>query len=104
MAKLSVFAKRLREAREIKGLSQRKLGIQANIHEDSSSPRINQYEHGIHTPDFSMAERLAKVLEIPASYLYTSDDLMAEILLLVDGLTEREKRKLVETLREGVKK
>ena len=42
----SVVAKRLREARELSGLSQKQLGIKAGLDEFSASPRINQYERG----------------------------------------------------------
>jgi len=43
-----VFTGRLKQARERKNLSQRRLGILIGIHQDSASARINQYEHGKH--------------------------------------------------------
>ena len=63
MASESVIARRLREAQTRAGLSQKQLGIKAGIDEFSASPRINQYERGKHTPDYSTVERLAKVLK-----------------------------------------
>ncbi len=46
---------RLKEARLRAGLSQQKLGILAGIDEATASARMNQYERGIHTPDFALA-------------------------------------------------
>ncbi|NEM65331.1 transcriptional regulator, partial [Escherichia coli] len=42
--------------------------------------RMNQYERGIHTPDFALACRLAEVLKIPACYFYTVEDDLAEVV------------------------
>jgi len=54
----------------------------AGIDELSSSARINQYEKGEHSSDFSMAKRLAAVLQIPTCYLYEVDDDIAARLVL----------------------
>jgi transcriptional regulator with XRE-family HTH domain len=77
----SPVARRLRELRELRGISQRQLGILAGIDPSSASPRMNQYEQDKHVPDYQMASRLAKVLGVPTAYLYTEeDDLAAKIL------------------------
>lgn len=76
-----MLTKRLKEARLRAGLSQEKLGILAGIDEASASARMNQYEKGKHTPDFEMACKLAKVLDIPVAYLYTPEDELAEIII-----------------------
>ncbi len=57
-----------------------KLGILAGIDEATASARMNQYERGIHTPDFALACRLAEVLKIPACYFYTVEDDLAEVV------------------------
>ncbi len=80
-------------------LSQQHLGIAAGIDEFSASPRINQYERGKHTPDFHTAERLAKVLGCPTTYLYTREDDLAELVLLWARLPEKQKRRLLAQLR-----
>jgi len=72
---------RLKEARLRAGLSQQKLGILAGIDEATASARMNQYERGIHTPDFALACRLAEVLEVPACYFYTVEDDLAEVVV-----------------------
>ena len=87
MSREPVIARRLREARERTGISQRELGIRAGIDEFSASPRINQYERGKHIPNPLVLERLATVLKVPVGYLYTRDDLLAELLLEVSGLS-----------------
>ena len=72
---------RLKEARLIAGLSQQKLGILAGIDEATASARMNQYERGIHTPDFALACKLAEVLNVPACYFYTVEDDLAEVVM-----------------------
>ncbi|WP_370607115.1 helix-turn-helix transcriptional regulator [Pantoea ananatis] len=72
---------RLKEARFKAGLSQQKLGILAGIDEATASARMNQYERGIHTPDFALACKLAEVLNVPACYFYTVEDDLAEVVM-----------------------
>lgn len=72
---------RLRQLREMRGLSQKELGILAGIDPSAASPRINQYERGKHAPNFSVAARLAEVLGAPAAYLYAEDDSLADLIL-----------------------
>ncbi|MBL3525903.1 helix-turn-helix transcriptional regulator [Serratia plymuthica] len=72
---------RLKEARLKTGLSQERLGILAGIDEATASARMNQYERGIHTPDFELACRFAAVLHVPACYFYTVEDDLAKIIL-----------------------
>lgn len=71
---------RLKAARLKAGLSQQKLGILAGIDEATASARMNQYEKGIHTPDFALSCKLAEVLNIPACYFYTVEDDLAEYI------------------------
>ena len=89
---LNVIAKRLREARERKGLSQKALGIAAGIDEFSASPRINQYERGKHVPDLLTLEKLASVLAVPVAYFLADDDDLAELLTLLNALPRTEWR------------
>lgn len=93
-----MLTKRLKEARLRAGLSQEKLGILAGIDEASASARMNQYEKGKHTPDFEMACKLAKVLDIPESYLYTKDDLMAELILKFSNVSKENKIEIINNV------
>ncbi len=97
---IPVIARRLREARQKLGISQYALGVAAGIDEMSASPRINQYERGKHAPDFQMVKRLAVVLKVPASYLYSEDDDLAETLAILGSLPAAKRRHLVEELRK----
>lgn len=72
---------RLKEARLQAGISQQRLGILAGIDEATASARMNQYERGIHVPDFELVCRLATVLDIPACYFYTLEDELAAVVL-----------------------
>ncbi|EKN4036956.1 helix-turn-helix transcriptional regulator [Yersinia enterocolitica] len=90
-----MLTKRLKEARLRAGLSQEKLGILAGIDEASASARMNQYEKGKHTPDFFTVQKFANVLNIPVSYFYTADELLAEFIILFDRLKENDKKVLL---------
>ena len=96
---MSMIAKRLKEARLRAGLSQERLGVLAGIDEMSSSARMNQYERGKHLPDFSVVERIAEVLELPAAYFYAEDDLTAEMLELFHPMTDAQKKRVLKGLK-----
>ncbi|WP_421506471.1 helix-turn-helix domain-containing protein [Erwinia rhapontici] len=80
---------RLKEARVRKGISQQKLGVLAGIDEATASARMNQYERGIHVPDFELVCRLAEVLSVPSCYFYTVEDELAEIVRLWHAETKK---------------
>lgn len=92
---LPLFATRLKAAREKVGISQMDLGVKAGIDEYSASARINQYERGKHTPDFSTACNLAKVLGIPTAYFYSEDDKLAELISLFETLDKTKQKSLI---------
>lgn len=81
MSVQTLFSMRLKEARKRAGLSQKQLGILAEIDEFSASARINQYERAKHLPDLDTAKRLADVLGVPMAFLYCYEDDLAELLL-----------------------
>ena len=90
---------RLREARKRTGISQMNLGIAAGFDASAASSRVNHYEQGRHAPDFQIAQRLAECLEIPVSYLYTTDDQLAQLILAYDQLTARDQKALLASLK-----
>lgn len=96
---MTVFPKRLKEARHRAGLSQEKLGVLAGIDEHSASARINQYERGKHEPDWLTVDRLAAVLRVPVAYFYAAEDDLAELLLMFDALDQEQRAKVLEMLR-----
>ena len=77
---LPVYSRRLREAREARDISQRKLGIQAGLDEFVASTRINRYEKGVHQPALRIQERLAEALDMPLAYFYAEDDDLARLI------------------------
>lgn len=77
---LPVYSRRLREAREARDISQRKLGIKAGLDEFVASTRINRYEKGVHQPALRIQERLAEALDMPLAYFYAEDDDLARLI------------------------
>lgn len=77
----SPLPKRLKQARLMRGLSQKQLGILAGIDRFVASARMNQYERGVHAPDFKTVIALAKVLQVPTAYLFCIEDELAELIL-----------------------
>lgn len=100
MAGKTIFAIRLKEAREAIGISQKQLGIQAGIDQFVASARINQYERGKHTPDLLTAQRLAVELKVPVSYLYEPNDDLATLLRIVGKLSEDKMCSLIKHITE----
>lgn len=92
------FTKRLKEAREKKGLSQKALGIAAGIDPSSASVRMNQYEKGVHNPDLSIVEKLADVLEVPTAYLFTVEDDLAQLILEFKQLKPAERKQVLNDI------
>ena|SRR5579859_3194019 len=86
----SVFAKRLRDIRIKRGLSQKALGIRAGIDEFSASARVNQWERSKHLPDPAMVERIARILGVPAPYFYAREEALAEWILAYRGSKTRK--------------
>ncbi|MDO8270450.1 MAG: helix-turn-helix transcriptional regulator [Gammaproteobacteria bacterium] len=93
---MSVFSARLKQARMAAGLSQERLGVLAGIEEASASARMNQYEKGKHNPDFSVVERIAKVLDVPEAYFYAKSDDVAELLIAFHRSSESKRQLLLD--------
>ncbi len=96
----SLFARRLKEARDAAGVSQRQLGILAGIDEFVASARVNQYERGKHTPDYKTAERLAAVLGVPTAFFYAKDGDLAQLVRLYGLLGKRNRKRLMRQAHE----
>jgi transcriptional regulator with XRE-family HTH domain len=84
---LPVYSRRLREAREAYGISQRNLGMDEFV----ASTRINRYETGVHQPDLETLQRLAKVLGLPLAYFYAEDDELAQLIAGFKGPSKRKR-------------
>jgi transcriptional regulator with XRE-family HTH domain len=95
MGRSSIVAKRIRQARELAGLTQHELGTKAGIDELSANSRISQYERGVHYPDFETSERLAKVLRVPAPFFYATDDALAAWILAFSKVSPSVRKEIV---------
>jgi transcriptional regulator with XRE-family HTH domain len=99
---LAVLSKRLKEARERKGLSQKQLGIATGLDQFVASTRINRYERGVHRPDPMTVQRMADALGVPAAYLFASDERLARMILAFDALTAKAQERVVSELEREV--
>jgi transcriptional regulator with XRE-family HTH domain len=100
MGGVSIVAKRLKEARQGVGISQKQLGIKAGIDEFSASARINQYERGKHMPDLQTLMRLASVMQVPVPYFYCEDAELADIIVKYSALGRAQRKRLLGLLGE----
>jgi len=96
----SPISKRLKTARLLTGISQKKLGIAAGIDEFSASARINQYERGKHAPDYLTIEKLAAILSVPVAYFYAREDDLAELILIFGALSAPKRKRVLELIRQ----
>ena len=95
---MSVFSKRLMEARKAAGLSQERLGILANIDPVSASARMNQYEKGKHVPNILVVRQIAAALNVPEAYFYASDDEAAELLVMFHRLSKEKRLRVLQAV------
>lgn len=95
----SPVPKRLKEARLAAKISQKKLGIAAGMDEFSASARMNHYEIGRHTPDYLTLKRIASVLNLPATYFFTEDDELADLIKIFSQLDRSEKISILQAIR-----
>jgi transcriptional regulator with XRE-family HTH domain len=76
----TIYGRRLREARESRGLSQTGLGIAVGLDESGAGSRISRYENGIHQPKLGIQQLFAQALKLPLTYFYTEDDESARLI------------------------
>jgi transcriptional regulator with XRE-family HTH domain len=94
-----VLARRLKEARIRKGLTQEALGVLAGIDEFSASARMNQYEQGKHSPHYQTVSRLAEVLGVSVAYFYADNEQDADLLLMFSQLMQDQRTAVIEFVR-----
>lgn len=94
----SPLCKRLKEARISAHISQKKLGIETGMDQFSASARMNHYELGRHTPDYSILKRIASVLNLPVAYFYAESDDLAELIQRFNKLENKDRATLLKTI------
>lgn len=96
--RMSIFAKRLKAARQDIGWSQERLGIEIGLEEASASTRMNRYELGKRVPSSDLVQRLATVLRMPVAYFYATDDEEARLLVIFHRLKTSERQKILDMM------
>lgn len=74
------IGRRLRDERIRLGKSQQEMGEAAGLEPGGAAVRINQYEMGVHTPNFAFVKKLAKVAGVDAAYFYAESDPLADVI------------------------
>ncbi|WP_295553119.1 helix-turn-helix domain-containing protein [uncultured Stenotrophomonas sp.] len=92
----ALFAARLAQARQLRGLSQRALGDRMGLGKEKGSSRINRYEHQVTAIGFDNLGNLAQLLDVPASYLLASDAPMADAILALSKADEGQRDALAK--------
>lgn len=98
---LTVFARRFVQARERAGMTLEQVAMAADI-DDAASVRMSQYQRGVHAPKFSIAQNLARALDVPVEFLYSPDDQTAELLLMWHSLSKTKRGQLIKSLQESI--
>lgn len=97
----SPLPKRLMEARTRKGISQKELGVRLGMEPSSASGRMNHYEKGRHAPDFPTLKRMADELDVPVAFFFGEDEISAELICLIEKLSDEKKKALLLSLKRG---
>ncbi|WP_028764252.1 helix-turn-helix domain-containing protein [Shewanella colwelliana] len=96
--RISPLPLRLKQARKAMGISQKQLGIQLGMEPGTASARMNHYEKGKHTPDYATLKAMADELGVPVAYFFCESEKSAQLLCLLDQMTDAEKDILIEQL------
>ncbi|WP_156669207.1 helix-turn-helix domain-containing protein [Shewanella sp. UCD-FRSSP16_17] len=90
---------RLKQARKAMGISQKQLGILLGMEPGTASARMNHYEKGKHTPDYTTLKAMADELGVPVAYFFCESESTAELLCLLEKMTEKERELLVKKVK-----
>ncbi|MFT3669669.1 MAG: helix-turn-helix transcriptional regulator [Pseudoxanthomonas sp.] len=92
------MAARLRQARRLRGLSQREVGVRMGLDKDTASARISRYESQSMAISLESLFELAHALEVPAAYLLASTPAMADAILALGRQSEAQQGSLASIL------
>ena len=90
---LALFAARLVQARQLRGLSQRALGDRMGLGKTTGSTRINRYEQQTSAGSFESLGELAEALQVPAAYLLADSAPMADAILELSKADDQQQAK-----------
>ncbi|EGR1020552.1 helix-turn-helix transcriptional regulator [Vibrio cholerae] len=91
--------RRLKDARQRAGITQKQLGVMIGMDESSASGRMNHYEKGRHVPDIRTLKKMADTLGVPMNYFFCEDELSAELSIKISKLSTLNKEKLLEAVK-----
>ncbi|MBF0137495.1 MAG: helix-turn-helix domain-containing protein [Magnetococcus sp. DMHC-1] len=92
------FGRRLREAREKIGCSQRGLGVKIGLPPKKASVYVNRWERQGKQPNWETIDKMAEALHVPPAFFLAEDDALAEIILLVGKMPLAERITLAASL------
>ncbi|NHF65970.1 helix-turn-helix domain-containing protein [Xanthomonas hortorum] len=95
----SVVAARLRQARQLRGLSQREVGVRMGLDKDTASARISRYESESMAISLESLFELARALGVPPAYLLATTPEMADAILSLGNESESQQRDLATVLK-----
>jgi len=99
----ATVAARLRQARELRGLSQREVGIRMGLDKDTASARISRYESGSMSISLEALFKIAEALEVPPAYLVASTPGMSAAILALSMESAPQQSRLAGMLNALVK-
>ena len=94
---------RLKQARKAAGYTQQRIGIALGMEPNTASARMNQYEKGKHSPDYTTMKRIADELGVPVAYFYCDEDVLAELILELGKLNKSELEQTLKDLKSSEK-
>ena len=65
-----------------------------------ASARMNQYEVGSHSPKFSIAVEISKILKVSPDYFYADDEQTAQAILLFSQIKRDQQKSVLTVLDE----
>lgn len=71
---VTIYGRRLREARDSYGFSQAELGVAIGLDVGVVGGRVSRYETGKHEVKLGLQKLFAKALALPLTYFYVEDD------------------------------
>jgi len=77
---VTIYGRRLREARDSYGFSQTELGVAIGLDMGGAGGRVSRYETGKHEVKLGLQELFAKALALPLNYFYIEDDEEARLI------------------------
>ncbi|MCP1582073.1 helix-turn-helix domain-containing protein [Pseudoxanthomonas mexicana] len=94
----SVVAARLRQARQLRSLSQRQVGVRMGLDKETASARISRYESETMAISLESLFELARALDVPAAYLLATTPAMADAILSLGRESETQQESLSAVL------